>query len=424
MSETLSADPGGPALPRTGQSQAKGAPEGLRRAPGVAPPARSRKGLASLSALGEVPAWLPDPVKMYLVHTELGVPLRELARVQGCHASTILRQIRRAESRRDDPLIDEALNALGKSSRAHPLAARRKENLSMPDAEPPASSRSGLARAGGAGPADEALLLREAPRILRRLAEPGAQLALAADLGRAAVLRAGPDGVLVQTAIVSREIAQALALKDWIACRKQGRITTYVLTSAGKMALRRFAGPGEGAGLAPAGFAEGAARFAFPEAEEEDAPRRGARYQAVESPVAVLARRRDRDGKPFLSPELVWAAERLREDYEVAQMGPQIGQDWAKLVSGLVSGGQSPGAEAEATAPGRAKTRVAAALADLGPGLADVVLRCCCHLEGLESAEQDMGWAARSGKIVLRIALQRLRRHYMERYGASGPLIG
>lgn len=67
---------------------------------------------------------------------------------------------------------------------------------------------------------------------------------------------------------------------------------------------------------------------------------------------------------------------------------------------------------------------MAAALRDLGPGLGDMVLRCCCFLEGLEAAERRMGWSARSGKIVLRIALQRLRRHYDETYGRSRPLIG
>jgi len=52
-----------------------------------------------------------------------------------------------------------------------------------------------------------------------------------------------------------------------------------------------------------------------------------------------------------------------------------------------------------------------------------MVLRCCCYLEGLETAEKKMGWSARSGKIVLRIALYRLRRHY-ERLGAGAGLIG
>ena len=54
---------------------------------------------------------------------------------------------------------------------------------------------------------------------------------------------------------------------------------------------------------------------------------------------------------------------------------------------------------------------------DLGPGLADVVMRVCCFLEGLESAEKRLGWSARSGKIVLKIGLQRLKRHYEARRG-------
>ncbi|HAR51660.1 MAG TPA: helix-turn-helix domain containing protein, partial [Roseovarius nubinhibens] len=60
---------------------------------------------------------------------------------------------------------------------------------------------------------------------------------------------------------------------------------------------------------------------------------------------------------------------------------------------------------------------------DLGPGLGDIALRCCCHLEGLESAERRMGWSARSGKIVLRIALQRLKRFY-DGLGDEAAMIG
>ncbi|MFC6586305.1 DUF6456 domain-containing protein [Sulfitobacter pacificus] len=75
-------------------------------------------------------------------------------------------------------------------------------------------------------------------------------------------------------------------------------------------------------------------------------------------------------------------------------------------------------------AAAEARARVTAALADLGPGLSDVALRCCCYLEGLEAAEKRLGWSARSGKVVLRIALMRLKRHYDETVGPGGPMIG
>ena len=48
----------------------------------------------------------------------------------------------------------------------------------------------------------------------------------------------------------------------------------------------------------------------------------------------------------------------------------------------------------------------------LGPGLSDIVFRICCFLEGLETAEKRLGWSARSGKVVLKIALERLAVHY------------
>ncbi|MCB1311526.1 MAG: helix-turn-helix domain-containing protein, partial [Sedimentitalea sp.] len=55
------------------------------------------------------PGWVPEGARRYLAHTENGKSIRELARDAGCHASTVLRQIRRMETRRDDPLVDAAL---------------------------------------------------------------------------------------------------------------------------------------------------------------------------------------------------------------------------------------------------------------------------------------------------------------------------
>jgi len=180
---------------------------------------------------------------------------------------------------------------------------------------------------------------------------------------------------------------------------------------------------------ARSGFAEAPAVFAdqhrdWGEREVQDGgpkPSRRIRYNVLESPLSVLARRKDKDGKPFLSDDLVAAGERLREDFEVGQMGPRVAQNWDRFLTMGDRGAFRP--ESGGFGPEGARDRVAAALKDLGPGLGDVVLRCCCFLEGMEQAEKRMGWSARSGKIVLKIALQRLRRHYQELGDASG-LIG
>ena len=63
---------------------------------------------------------------------------------------------------------------------------------------------------------DDATLEREGRRILRRLAEPGAVLAIAPDLEKAVVMREFPDGRTARTGVMERAIAQAFALKDWI----------------------------------------------------------------------------------------------------------------------------------------------------------------------------------------------------------------
>ncbi len=361
------------------------------------------------------PDWLPDPVRLYLVHTETGLSLREIARREGRHASTILRQVRRSEMRRDDPLWDEALAAL---SRSHPRRRAAPAAKDDPAMTAPLRPTAGLL--------DETSVEREARRILRRLVEPGAVLAVAPDLDKAVVLRSLPDGHSARTAVVDRPFAQAFALKDWIACRKPGRIATYEITTAGRAALKRMLDADERAmgGMAEAGavFADQHRVWAARDVDEEGGTKR-LRYNLAESPIAVLSRKKDKDGKTFLDSGLVDAAERLREDFELAQMGPRVAQNWERFLTGGDRGSfRSDSGLAEG--PRAARERVASALRDLGPGLGDVVLRCCCFLDGLETTERRMGWAARSGKIVLRIALMRLKRHYDEAYGKSGPLIG
>lgn len=368
---------------------------------------------------------LPEALIAYLDHTGAGLSLRALARRNGCHASKVMRQVRRYENRRDDPLLDEAIAALTQAAQADPSPT---EPDSQDFTRKDTPTMSAPMRHSPASPSvDDAMVLREARRVLRRLAEAGAVLAVATDMEKAAVLRTFPDGRSLRTAVIDRAVAQAFVLRDWIACRKPGRIASYELTTVGRAALKRMIDEDEqgAAGLAEAAmpFADQHREWATREIPEADGNRR-VRYNLSESPIAVLGRRRDKDGKPFLEPELVQAAERLREDFELAQMGPRTAQNWDRFLTG---GGDRGGFRSDAgmaEGPSRARDRVGAALRDLGPGLGDVVLRVCCFLEGIETAERRMGWAARSGKIVLRIALMRLRRHYDETYGRSGPLIG
>ncbi|MBL4917205.1 DUF6456 domain-containing protein [Szabonella alba] len=371
-----------------------------------------------------LPAWLPDAARIYLHHTESGVSLRQLALREGVHASTVLRQVRRYETRRDDPLVDEALDRLSRLQGFAPQQPSRKDVPSMTAPIRPSTTTSDVAGPAGAASIDEVTILNEGRRILRRLAEAGTVLAFAPDMEKAAVLRSLPDGQSSRVAVVDRAVAQVFALQEWISCTRPGRVSLYRITMAGRAALRQMI---DRPHHAPPGLAEASASFRHHTAgdcsDPDEETTRRPRYASTESPVVVLARRRDKDGKPFLSADLVQAAERLREDFELAQIGPRVTQNWERFLTGGDRGGFRPDTGGP-TGPRDARERVSAALRDLGPGLGDMVLRCCCFLEGLEAAEQRMGWSARSGKIVLRIALQRLRRHYDEAYGRHGPMIG
>lgn len=341
------------------------------------------------------PAWVPEPVRSYLAHTEGGQAIRALARDRGCHPSTVMRQVRRTEQRRDDPLVDRALVTLSRimcSPEAH-------QEMPCSDAQTQASVVQTVP--------DERLFARESQRVLLRLAEPGAVLAVADGMGKAVVVREGAVGTSQRTAVVATAIAEAMALQDWIALQGTGRIARYRITPAGMARLSPQGVPGLAEAPAALLGTPGRARV---------------RYGAAEGPLVGLARRRGQDGRPFLTHQLASAGERLREDYELARMAPGGASEPETLLrESLSAPARRPGAR---TGPEAARARLRAALYELGPGLADVALRCCCLLDGLEEAERALGWSARSGKIVLRIALQRLARHYEDTQGGAGPLIG
>ena len=143
----------------------------------------------------------------------------------------------------------------------------------------------------------------------------------------------------------------------------------------------------------------------------EEGPRRGARrvrtrrsvtVNLAESPLAWLYAR------GHLPNRLFEAGERLREDYERAGLSPSITMRWDAV---RIRGGR----DTELTPTERqvaAKTRFDGAMASAGKGLADVLWRVACACESLPDAEKALSWPTRSGKLVLRLALERVADFY------------
>ena len=142
---------------------------------------------------------------------------------------------------------------------------------------------------------------------------------------------------------------------------------------------------------------------------------------ADESPIGKLARRTGRDGRPFLSPDAVKAAERLRGDFERAQLQPRLTADWSAAARPRRRSGGAGGIAELTEVAIEARGRFNRAIAVVGPEFSGVLTDVCCFLKGLETVERERGWPARSAKLVLGLALAALARHYGLEEQASGP---
>lgn len=130
-----------------------------------------------------------------------------------------------------------------------------------------------------------------------------------------------------------------------------------------------------------------------------------------ESPLSWLARRKGRDGRSLIAPHQFIAGEKLRADFTRANMAPRVTANWGAPTGGRPRGsGLSPGEMTDVMLSARQK--VGHALDACGPEFAGLLMDVCCFLRGLEDVERERNWPARSAKVVLQLALDRLARHY------------
>lgn len=227
----------------------------------------------------------------------------------------------------------------------------------------------------------------EEARLLRYLGHGAAGLAAAADPARALVTGEGRPPIAVSRETIARlKRARRLVLAG-------GRLSLPPRPAAPRaVATRRVA---EGDRVA---------------------------VHLAESPLAVLARLRGRDGAPFLAADEVAAGERLRVDFTLGGLTPRIS---ARLDVAVATGRRGGGAAELTDTALAARQRLHHALDAVGPELSGLLIDVCGFLKGLELVEAERQLPARSAKVLVKTGLAMLARHYapgqrgLRRWGAA-----
>jgi hypothetical protein len=184
--------------------------------------------------------------------------------------------------------------------------------------------------------------------------------------------------------------------------RQEGRLN---LTPLGIAALRRHLAGADG-------FAAQHQSRITVGIEDREFGRASVTVNEDESPLSRFRRTKGRDGEPLIGAAEFAAGERLRADFTRGQLMPRVTANWSASVS-LRRRGDGGGGMAEMTdAIVTARQRVDRALEAVGPDFSGLLLDFCCFLKGIEEIERERSWPARSAKLVLRLALASLARHY------------
>ena len=130
--------------------------------------------------------------------------------------------------------------------------------------------------------------------------------------------------------------------------------------------------------------------------------RRSVTVNVAESPLSWL------HAHGHLDDRLYDAGERLRANYERAQLGANVTMRWDPV---RVKGSGERGLN-QTERQVAARSRFDGALREAGRGLEDILWRVVCAGETLPVAEKALAWPARSGKLVLKLALDRVADFY------------
>lgn len=246
-------------------------------------------------------------------------------------------------------------------------------------------------------------------RLLARLARRDRTLIKQAD-GRFSVLVATSD-TATRTEAADPHMVAHLITTGLVTVDSRGHLA---VSAAGRAALRRRMV------AASDGYAEQHQDRGAIMLDDAAFGRRRVTVNHDESPLAWLRHRKDGSGRALIDANEFAAGERLRVDYERAHLMPRVTANWTAAVASGRRSGDNAIAMLTESALG-ARRRVEAALEALEPELADLAVDFCCFLKGLEQIERERQWPARSAKVVLRLTLAALARHYGLSTRACGP---
>jgi Domain of unknown function (DUF6456) len=139
---------------------------------------------------------------------------------------------------------------------------------------------------------------------------------------------------------------------------------------------------------------------------------------APQSPLDLMRNRKDAAGAAWIGPAAFMAGERLTKDLTFAGILPKVTMDWGRGAprdKGAGGAGLNPTEAAIA-----ARQRMQKALDAVGPEFGGVLIDFCGFEKGLETLERDRNWPVRSGKVVVKLALAALARHYGYSDNAQG----